>query len=74
MRKLKKLEKQIDIFSNKTSILEKNQKKEIQYLLKFPWNGTSAVKTGKVLVINENLLLRPSPLISRAYKEILKVK
>jgi len=52
----------------------RKKKKEIQYLLKFPWNGTSAVKTGKVLVINENLLLRPSPLISKAYKEILKVK
>lgn len=40
------------------------------YLKKFPWRNVSAVKKNRVLIIDENRLLRPSPLIVEAYKKI----
>lgn len=40
------------------------------YLRKFPWHNVSAVKMNRVLIIDENRLLRPSPLIFEAYRKI----
>ncbi len=52
-------------------ILPSNSWKKVSpFLREFPWKDTPAVKKGKVLILPENRLLRPSPLIVQVYKII----
>ncbi|GEM_PF-1298739 len=44
------------------------------YLEKFPWRKVTAVIKRKILIIDENRLLRPSPLIIEAYRKIRDFK